>query len=52
MGFVGLAAEIDPLAPLPSFDAEEEESRFNEDDTPFPSDTGVFEDDVIEARDI
>lgn len=48
----GLATEIDPLAPLPSFDAAEEESRFNEDDTPFPGDAGMFEDDVVDDGDV
>lgn len=49
---VSLATEIDPLAPLPRFDAEEKESRLNEDDAPFPGDTSMLEDNVVEARNI
>jgi hypothetical protein len=46
------ACEVDPLGKLPRFDTEEEEERRDEDDPPFPADTSVSEDIMIDDRDI
>lgn len=42
----------DPLTPLPAFHTEQEEQGLDEDNTPLPGDTGVFEDDVVDNGDI
>lgn len=48
----GPAAEIDPLAPLPSLHACKEDASGNEYDTPFPVDWRVSEYRRIDNRDI
>lgn len=42
------APEVHSLRPLPRLRAQEKERRFNEDNTPFPRDTGMFEDIVVD----
>lgn len=44
--------EKDALTPLPSLDTGKEEDCFNEHDGPFPADTGMLEDHVVDNRDI
>lgn len=41
-------SEEDPLAPLPGLHAEEEERRFDKDNTPLPRDACVLEDNMID----
>lgn len=46
------ATEEDALAPLPRFNTKEEERGLDEDNAPFPADSGVFEDDMVDDGDI
>lgn len=41
-------SEVHSLAPFPCLGAEEEEECLGEDDAPFPRDTGMFEDVVVD----
>ena len=45
-------SEVNPLGPLPRLDAQEEEKGRDKDNPPFPADPGMFEDIVVDDRDI
>lgn len=45
-------SEVDPLGPLPRLDAQEEKKGRDEDDAPFPADPGMFEDIMVDDRNI
>lgn len=47
-----LAAEIYSLSPLPSFNAQEEEDGLDKNNTPFPADAGVLEDNRVDNRNV
>jgi hypothetical protein len=47
-----LAAEIDPLTPLPGLRAQEEQACRNEHDSPFPGNWCVLEDHRVQSRNI
>lgn len=49
---LGSVTEVDSLGPFPSFDAGEEQDSLDRHDTPFPGDRLVFEDNVVQLRDI
>lgn len=49
---MSLAAEIYPLAPLPRFDTQEKQHRLDKHNTPFPGDTRVLEDTVVDDGDV
>lgn len=45
-------SEVNALAPLPSLAASEEKKRFDKHHTPLPGDTDMFENNVIDHRDV
>lgn len=47
-----LATEVNPLAPLPTLNTKEEKHSFDQDHTPFPGDTAVLEDFVVDNRNV
>lgn len=47
-----LASEINALTKLPQLDAAEKENGFNDDNAPFPRDSGVLEDNIVDDGDI
>ena len=44
--------EVDALSPFPRLNTEEEENGGDEDDTPFPADTLMLEDHLVDDRDV
>ena len=49
---LGSATKEDSLGPFPGFDAHEEQDGLDGHDAPFPGDGFVFEDDVVQHRDV
>lgn len=47
-----LATEVNPLAPLPTLNTKEEQHSLDQDHTPLPGDTAVFEDFLVDDRNV
>lgn len=52
LDLVAIVSEVDALAPLPQLDTSEEERREDEDNSPFPINWRVFEDYLVDDRDV